>query len=784
VSAPSAQQHLATSGFILPSTSRKKLEFIKNAQHLMLVNIYKYIDIFWKITIITFMIKTNINILNKTNDLIFGNSSLIYNEIDIRSRVNNFSYDKIKLGIEKLYERSVSLGCSTYTLTIECVNRIFFHLKGILDSSWVTWNIIAVLNTIAQGLLMYYLEDFSLPTLVYAYFSTIFYMSFTKELLDKVSNFSSLIFYENLLSIKNIVLLPFVVGLLLKYNNIYLNTSLNYDNFYSSIVISEDHILRKLSNVINELHFISFTSVFMRILYALLYKVEIGVNSILTKEEFKNFKKELKNWYSSFNIPVAYTLSIINPDNTYALYELAKFYKESDNDSLSVAYLEKILKSTNNDNKKIKKYAIKRLKIMYESTNNIHGLVKCCKKYLLNYHELPKENSIFNILKFFKNIPTSEASEKLKFLKDNTELWIGKFQPPFTLDQWKHIIESKDYLKQLVILYQQYITMPKNMNKDLFLNDPTMPKWNVLIQPEEDVDDNGWESYKTCLSDIANSLTITNEAKKASLIKFFNQCMLTAEAKRNATGKQMTRKRIAAIIDYLNNLKIKFEKSTDNAEKELLKKQIEGALKIMIDGGNACPDRTAVCLTKLEIYIKLLQNPKYLPNIMVLMYKFEMIKDYTTDPNQAENIETFLYNCLFLNEVLGLGLEKQGQIREQMLHLNVARKMPMMQILGQLDPGFNIEGVLEFTTIQEIFKSIYEEEMKVSQAVMEAGYAFLEADDDYEDAKNSKQSQEEINRLHSVAEKKQLEWEQEKHAFYKMKAKDLFEEAGFIKAEL
>lgn len=703
--------------------------------------------------------------LNETIDSIFGNSSLLFNEGEKRTSFINLDYNRINLRIKNLAERSISLCNNIHLFTIARMEKIIFPIKEILNSSWDTWHIIATLNAGAQCSLVYYLHSFLPSTFIYTYIGTIFYMAFTKKIFCEISNFSSLKFYENLFNKKNILLLPLLIFTLCRLTNDLLN-NLNNRNSIST----------KTTNAINLLNYFGAPLLFIYIINSTLLIIQGN------KEEAVKLEKEMRNWYSSLSVPSDMALAIIF-NNKFSIHQLAKFYEKSGKTNSSIKYYERILTIENNDKKTIK-HTLKKLKKLYTLNEDSSGLVKCYKKYLLNYREIPKENFIFNILKFFKNIPISEVSEKLEFLMKNEELWIGKFQPHFTFDEWKHIIESKDYLKQIGILYQRHIAMPKNMDKNLFLNDPTMPKWNVLVQPEEDVDDNTWELNKILLSNIADGVKITNENKRLSMVKFLSQCMLTADARHSATGLQMVRKRVVAIVDYLNALNLKLEKSNDPAENELLKKQIEGGLKIMIDGGSACPDRTDVCLTNLENYIKLLQNPKYLPNIMVLMYKFEIIKDYLTDPTQAENLETFLYNCLSLNEVIGLGLKKPGQIQQQMLYSDLAQKMPVMQMLERLNPGFNIEGALQFTAVQEIFKSIYEQEMTVDQSVMDAGYTFLEADDEHQAAVNSKAPQAEIDELYRKAHEEKLKWENAKHEFYISKAKALFEEAEFIKAEL
>ncbi len=384
--------------------------------------------------------------------------------------------------------------------------------------------------------------------------------------------------------------------------------------------------------------------------------------------------------------------------------------------------------------------------IYNENGENITEIQLLKKHYLtpilqLNYKT--DADLIQKILTLFDQKPDARAADIITILSQHPKLWQGENK--LTLNQWTTLINSETSEKFINTLYENLITISGGLNKKLLINDPTMPEWNVLSQKEEDIDDEVFQIIQTVVADLFDFVNTENETSKEHAIKFFNQCMNTADAQTDA-GRQHIRKRLAATVDYLQGLKAIHNQSTDEREKALIQQHIKNALKIMATGGSACPDRATVYLIHLENAIKLFANPKYLPNILVQMFKHEAVKDYLVDPRQAESIETCLFLYILMNSVLGLGHPKGGR----MLYPDVAKKMSLEEALKKLSPALTLDNLLNFIAHEEIFQLAYDAEMKQDPSVQEAEYNFSEADGDYDYARIPKQPKAERDRLKTI----------------------------------
>ncbi len=386
-------------------------------------------------------------------------------------------------------------------------------------------------------------------------------------------------------------------------------------------------------------------------------------------------------------------------------------------------------------------------------------------------HKLPYE-----LLLLIDSKSDDEALKILEKLQAETKFWSGEN----ALDWDKLILAmgNDDTIRQLEYLYYEQNITVSGLNKELCFNEPgeSMAKWDILVQRKGAIDDVEWDVQKIIAVDLFDEMKIEDDVKRGYLLKFFDQCLNTEDAKTEA-GKQNVQKRVIAAMDYLVGLKEKHDKSTDEAERELIQKQIKGAIAIITIGGTACADRAIVFLTNLENYIKLQEHPEYMPHIMVKMFKEAAIMDYLTDPNKAENIEDYLRR--FSEGYLALGLGSSKTV-PKMLYEDVGVAMPIETALQKMSPAFTADNLINFTAAQETFKSRYAAEMKDDEAVREAEMNFLEADEEYEEAKAAKKPKAELDRLKAIVDKVELDIEEARNNFYKKTAKVLFQDAGFI----
>lgn len=418
--------------------------------------------------------------------------------------------------------------------------------------------------------------------------------------------------------------------------------------------------------------------------------------------------------------------------------------------------------------------------------------------------------------------PIDESVELMNILllPNNHKFWTGEAK--LTIEQWTLVLNSPNPTKIIEqLFFQKYATVGEGLIRDNFFNDKTTPEWNVLvpkkeankeptkwqilIENQEPIDEENWDELKTEGKDLINNAyqDVEQEKKDRLLTTFFDQCMSTAIAQKTEAGQQSIRKRVVLCIDYLNKLQTEYlDPSTDESRKEVLQKQIQGALDLITVGGEACADRAIVFLNKLEIYLKLLENPDRIPNILVQMFKQEVIAACFITTEDEENIETYLYWSLTLNLILGLGLPKE----EAMLYENYAKKMPIEEALQKLSPAFTAENLINFAAQNEIFRDAYLEDYQMDEEVGEYLDNARDTAGDFEEAQKAEQRynrakaeraergeveteenkkeeaelKNEVNRLRLIANEASQKFKDIEEKFYTTKAKKIFQEAGFI----
>lgn len=355
---------------------------------------------------------------------------------------------------------------------------------------------------------------------------------------------------------------------------------------------------------------------------------------------------------------------------------------------------------------------------------------------------------------------------------------------------WKKMLDSKKPLSLLGFLsenrkYGKYITISPEgysrkdsgeakvyLNRGTFLNDETMDLWNILTQREDEIDDDDWDIVQVDLSIIFDSIYQGKKKKRDLLFKFLGQCMGTADAL-TLEGKQVVRKRVAAVVDVLTAYIAKMNNPGLSTEKQAeIKTMVQSVLDLMVRGGASCPDNAIVLLRRAENQIKLFEYPNYLANVIVNMFKLDAIAEWLTDSDDKENVEAFLSYTFKLNNVLGLG------VTGAMLYPIFGKKKtePFAVALPKLSAAFTEENLINYAVQLEEFRAFFETEK--DKAVQAKQEEYLEAYDEYQDVENEKSP--ETQKRFAKTEKLNQEIEDIKNSFYANKARQIFLKAGFF----
>ncbi|PWU07302.1 MAG: hypothetical protein C5B43_00565 [Verrucomicrobia bacterium] len=522
------------------------------------------------------------------------------------------------------------------------------------------------------------------------------------------------------------------------------------------------------------------------------------------------------------------TLKSYNIKPIKILEYLANYYSENNDTIKGIQYSELILKLTSINDEEHLTYLIKleslygkidyKQQILYNELilkcPNLSFVIKCVtlknliELYLKDgdfnkardyHHEVLKlgRKEFLDTLLIFLNHPKFGLSENVKMLlfagsPYNIQkildllasyywLWSDVIGKPkkLTDDQWLTLLGKTNIPSELECIALQPCITVSGLNKDYFLNDPTMALWNILTQRPGDIDNSDWDVVKVMLVEINSAICGESDNQEYYLLKFLNQCMASRDAM-TPLGKQFIRKRIASVVDYLVDLR------QSSAEDNLNTRIFKDALSIMKVGGMGCPDRATTFIVYLEGYIKLMKNPEYLANIMVQLFKFEAISSVLVlevdgdiieengkiiEPKEKENIEAYLFYILALNKILNLGLPENGT----MLYPDIAKVVPLEDTIEPLSKFFTQSQLIEFTIKHTLFKERFENEK--GSALHKKREEFSLAFDDLSDFKvNTPPYNEQKSKVDQLEQSLKIK----EKLFYSHKAKELFEKAGFL----
>lgn len=251
------------------------------------------------------------------------------------------------------------------------------------------------------------------------------------------------------------------------------------------------------------------------------------------------------------------------------------------------------------------------------------------------------------------------------------------------------------------------------LNIQKFLNDTDSDKWNMIPRRPKNISENDWGILRDLhLPRILETIYPgdANERAKKDKVSagLFIKCLMASDA-RTSAGLQAMKFRIASVVDYLEGLTAVLNNQVlDNSEKDLLTKKLKAIIDALDDGGQACPDRAIVGLTSAENRIKLFQDPEYMPNVLVNMFKLHQIEAKLINQNQKENLETYLYYTLKFNTILSLSL-----LNSTMLYEEIAIKQPLGQALAKLVTEFTLENLIGYAANLYEFRILFEDESEI-----------------------------------------------------------------------
>jgi len=299
--------------------------------------------------------------------------------------------------------------------------------------------------------------------------------------------------------------------------------------------------------------------------------------------------------------------------------------------------------------------------------------------------------------------------------------------------------------------------------QDIFFDDSTIGQWNILPQQEWPIDDDSWNIVQTRLADLFDTIYKERDNERNRLFRFLEQCMGTADA-RTPEGKQIVKKRVDALVTLLEHYLTKMKDPNLPPDKqEAIRKTLIGhTLDIMAMGGSACPDNAIVLLRQAENHIKLFENPQYLANIIVNMFKLDSITEKLIDADNAENVETYLSYTLKLSDLLGLGVSGAMLYEE-----HYGKTEPFEIALPKLSTAFTPEQLIKFTTDLAEFRSFFAD---AKEQALEAKQKEYMDTYDMEDEEKAEKSRAIIDQ-----ELKDIE-----NSFLANKARQLFLDAEFF----
>lgn len=314
----------------------------------------------------------------------------------------------------------------------------------------------------------------------------------------------------------------------------------------------------------------------------------------------------------------------------------------------------------------------------------------------------------------------SELHEWLPFFQGPYALSIADIEKVFNFREDFNEEFAKFFVEKMTIDYlsiqQEAWNLGKNpfpcLNIERFINDTETDKWNMLPRRHRNITNNDWlmlrGNLKNILAIIYPGDKIESD-KKANIINWFEICLTTQDAIKTKQGLETIKHRVASVVDYLGGLTALLDTALDEPQMKLLSKKLEAIIDVLDEGGKACPDRAIVALTSAENRIKLFQDPCYISNVLVNMFKLNQIEAKLVNQNQAENLETYLYYTLKFNTILNLSL-----FTSTMLYEAVAQKQPLGQALSKLVTEFTAENLIGYAANLREFKILFEAEAAIA----------------------------------------------------------------------
>lgn len=239
-------------------------------------------------------------------------------------------------------------------------------------------------------------------------------------------------------------------------------------------------------------------------------------------------------------------------------------------------------------------------------------------------------------------------------------------------------------------------------------NNFDIDKWNILSIRPGNITSNDILVLLQDLGKILDKIYPNGESsKKDSAMKFLPNCLQSDEA-HITNGAQIVAHRIASIIDYLGGLTAELNEQFLNKNTAiLLMKKIKSIINTIALGGAGCSIIAMDSLTMIENKIKLFQDSKYIPNVIMTMFKLNLIKAKLINQNQQGHLETYRYYTLKFNQILTLCVPTSTVLYEE-----GAQKKSLGEALSKLIEACSEENLIGYAANLDEFKMLFKAESK------------------------------------------------------------------------
>lgn len=242
------------------------------------------------------------------------------------------------------------------------------------------------------------------------------------------------------------------------------------------------------------------------------------------------------------------------------------------------------------------------------------------------------------------------------------------------------------------------------LNISRLVNDPLKKQWDIMKPAYETVSDPLWIELSQSLEKTVAELFKGEEQKKLQelTLSFFRRSMESKDAETEA-GAAFVRQRVATVINFALNC------VTNNTQLERAKRVV----KLMADGGTACPDRIITKLGEAERHIKMGEiaqkgQKDLLLSVLTDLFIHNAIQSQFVMLDPKKMVETYLYYMLQFSEALHLSAKTKNMLYRGVAHI----EMDINKAVDYLFKAFTEKDLVGYISKQPEWRSLHEEAAK------------------------------------------------------------------------